>query len=459
MAWATRLREQTRRRLASILTRFLLINLIVMAVPIAGIWFARLHERQLLQGLERDMIHQAQVLRESLLAADPVNLRGHGPLLARISEHTGLRIRLVSPDGRVRSDSGGKPIDVGTRAEVQTALEGRYGANTRFAPHRARLNIFAALPISHEGSVIGVIYASRSSAEVTRSMLYLRRQLIRIFYISLAITIVMTLFLATTISRPLGRLAARADKIANGNTVLALKVNGSSEIGELARAFERMRLRLQERGDETAQMAADISHEFKSPLTSIRGAAELLLDGAAQDEKVRTRFLKNIADDSERMSRLVGRLLELSRLQADSSRPQTLDLARLVRRLCESRPSAIAEFSGGCLEIVGRIAILETAIVNLLDNAQQHAEAGSQVRVKLLRVHDGVRLLVTNRGQMISQRNLERMWQRFFTTRVESGGSGLGLAIVHSVVEMHGGAVEANSAQHETAIGFWLPAG
>lgn len=464
MAWATRFRSRVGRRLSSILMRLLLINLIVMAVPIAGMWFARLYETQLLNGLERDMIHQAQVLREALLASDDLDLQGRGRMLRRISEHTGLRLRLLGPTGIVLSDSGGPAALVGDRTEVHMALTGRYGSHTRFSPGRRRLNFFSALPVVRRGAVLGVVYASRSTAQVTRALVNLRHHLERIFWISIGMTVVMTLFLAATISRPLARLASRAEQIADGNSVLSLDVRGSSEISDLTRSFERMRIRLQERADENAAMAADISHEFKSPLTSIQGAAELLLDGAGDDAHVRTRFLQNIAEDGARMSRLVGRLLELSRLQADTSVPCDFDLATLVREELAARRCVVLDAPRAPLMVYGRVGPLRAVVANLLDNAEQHASPtlacarANMIAVCIRRRKGGYDLVVNNHGPQISKANLEKIWQRFFTTRSELGGSGLGLAIVRSVIESHGGRVHAASNDGRTSIGFWLPA-
>ncbi len=447
MDWATRFGREIRRRSASILVRLLLINLIVMAVPLAGFWFARLYETQLLADLERDMIHQVQVLRAAMLDGK-ADLEGREAMLANISEHTGLRLRLLNTKGRVLSDSGGMPIDVSARSEIMAALHGRYGSQARFAAGRRRLNLFAALPIKREGQVVGVVYASRSTAEVTGFLVSLRRHLIHIFYLSLAITLVMTLFLAATISRPLAKLATRANAIADGNTVLPLHAKGQSELGHLARAFERMRVRLQERAQESATLAADISHEFKSPLTSIRGAAELLLDGAEKHPDIRRRFLKNIIADSNRMSRSVGRLLELSRLQADATEPAPFDLVALVRDETCLRSQVVMDLPPAIQSFYGRASQIQVAIANLLDNAEQHALPGTRIRVSLTRGDAQTHVRIINQGKPVSQSTLRQMWKRFYTTRGDHGGSGLGLAIVESVVLAHGGRIKATCTRN-----------
>ena len=457
MGWGTSARSALRRRLASIFTRILLINLAVMAVPIAGFWFAELYEKQLLDGLERDMVHQGQILREALVSEGTPTLAGRGAMLARMTEHTGMRLRLVDITGQVVSDSGGHAIQIDKRPEVRRAIAGGYGSSARFSPGRRRLNFFSALPIRHEGTVVGVVYGSRSTANVTQSLMELKRHLIRVFTLSVGISIIVTLFLAATISRPISKLAERADRIAGGDTVVPLAVDSASELGELAKAFERMRLRLQGRADEKAAMAADISHEFKSPLTSIRGAAELLLEGAADDPRTRKQFLENIVDDSDRMSRLVSRLLELSRVEADSTRPCLVDIGELVRHVSLGRSRVKLSLPEAQTQFRCRRQQLQSAISNLLDNAEQHAFSGSMVDTRLWRDRLGIHFEVTNSGVPLSTGGLARMWQRFYTTRSDEGGSGLGLAIVKSAVEAHAGIVVARSQAEVTTVGFFLP--
>src|SRR5690606_2333481 len=132
---------------------------------------------------------------------------------------------------------------------------------------------------------------------------------------AIVVTAVLSLFLAATISRPLGRLTRTAARIAAGDRRQRLTMRRRDEIGKLARAFDAMTERLEARARYTGELAANISHEFKSPLTSIRGAAELLQSGAVDDVPARDKFLSNIIEDTERLDRLVTRLLELARYE------------------------------------------------------------------------------------------------------------------------------------------------
>jgi two-component system sensor histidine kinase ChvG len=211
-------------------------------------------------------------------------------------------------------------------------------------------------------------------------------------------------------------------------------------------------------------MAADISHEFKSPLTSIRGAAELLLEGAAEDPQARARFLGNILEDAGRLDRLVSRLLELSRLEADEMPFEEIPLDPFVAEV-------VASAAGPAVPVIvqqrtaraswrGRPGQLGSALRNLIENARQHAARGTGVTVTVEDAGGGLCFVVHNHGEAISEANLGRIWDRFFTTRAASGGSGLGLPIVAAAVTAHGGRTFVSSDEVAgTTFGFELPPG
>ncbi len=414
--------------------RLLLLNVMIVAVPLAGISFARFHEREVLRAMEDDMIHQAQLLRAALLSGEG---RERSTMLARAARDTGIRIRLVDERGRVVADSApAASVDLRDRREIRAALAGRYGAATRILED-GRLYLFSALPVQLNGRVTGAIYVMRSTKPAKLAMLRLRGSLLRVTGAALLITAVLSLVLAS--------------------------------------AFEKLAKRLDERARQTAELCADISHEFKSPLTSMRGAAELLLDGAHADPAARARFLANILADSKRLDRLVSRLLELSRIDhggAVSARgpalpgrdassidqaataPELLRWDELARAAAGQR--ATVEYASRRRIVRGRREQLAAALANLIDNAAQHAAPGTAVTVRVSDARGGlVRTAVHNHGIPIRPANLARVWDRFFTTRAERGGTGLGLAIVRAVAESHGGGVGASSDE-AAGTTFWF---
>jgi two-component system sensor histidine kinase ChvG len=287
-------------------------------------------------------------------------------------------------------------------------------------------------------------------------MFRLRSSLFRVLTFSVIATAVLSLFFAATISRPLARITRAAERIAAGDRTAAPEQTRRDEIGQLARAVDVMTHRLDDRARAVAELAADLSHELKSPLTSIRGAAELLIDGADADPEARTRFLDNILADANRLDRLVTRLLELSRAEADPSEPEPIDWEELVRE--GAGAGAIVVYAATRTGVHGRRGPLLSAVRNLVENARQHAEPGSVVTVRVEDAEPGVATHVHNHGSAIRPANLARVWGRFFTTRAARGGTGLGLAIVKTVVLAHGGTVAVTSTPEAgTTFSIVLP--
>src|SRR6185295_5105288 len=171
------------------------------------------------------------------------------------------------------------------------------------------------------------------------------------------------------------------------------------EIGQLARAVLAMTDELERRAHDARTLAADLSHEFKTPLTAIRGAAELLRDGASDDPSDRDRFLAMILDDAARLDRLVSRLLELARVEDDRGIELPVDLTALATA-CASRPwpVPVEVATTGDSRVFGRTAQLASAIENLVANATQFAAADTVVRVMIERRMSSLRVTVTNRG-------------------------------------------------------------
>jgi len=500
------LTRRVRRGVGHIRTRLLVVNLVVVLVPIAGLEFARLYERQLLDGLERDMQNQAVLVKTSLEAGF---LRGEAfgtpeqeAELTAAALQTRTRIRLLDaehgllvdshrngpPEGkepraplltreraieleesvsstRGRTHSADREEPLQKRPELIGAFQGKRSTATRVARRPAAVFLFLAEPVREHGRVRGAVYVTRSTTPVLQEMHRIRRGLTLVLVLALTLTAGMTLLLAWTISRPLERLAHAARRIAAGDSGLDVPVAGGGEISELAEAFREMTRKLEARHRYISAFAADVAHEFKSPLTSIRGAAELLAEGAADDLDARQRFLENIALDAARLDRLVSRLLELSRIDASEESPVLVDLEALVRRAVERSQgpdgNVVVDYSSSIPVIFARPADLETALLNLLDNALKFSPPGVPVVVQVSgRAGERfVTIAVEDRGIGIPEANLGRIFERFFTTDADRSGTGLGLAIVKSVAVALGGSIDVRSAVGEgTRFTLRLPA-
>ncbi len=497
------LARRLRRGLGRIRTRLLIVNLVVALVPIAGLEFARLYERQLLDALERDMQNQAVLVKSSLEAGfargEAFGTPEQEAELTRAALQTRTRIRLVDAERGLLVDSHRKGPPEGKepraplltrqraaeleeslrgrsyfsepetplekRPELIGAFQGKRSTATRVARRPAAVFLFLAEPVRDQERVRGAVYVTRSTTPALQEMHRIRRGLTLVLLLALALTAGMTLLLAWTISRPLERLAHAARRIAAGDSGLDVPVAGGGEISELAEAFQEMTRKLEARHRYISAFAADVAHEFKSPLTSIRGAAELLAEGAADDLDARQRFLANIALDTARLDRLVSRLLELSRIDASEEAPVLVDLEELVRRAVERSQgpdgNVVLDYDSSIPLIFARPADLETALFNLLDNALKFSPPGVPVIVQVngRAGEPFLTIAVEDRGSGIPEANLSRIFERFFSTDADRSGTGLGLAIVRSVVEGLGGSVEVRSMVGEgTRFVLRLPA-
>lgn len=496
------------RALGRIRVRLLVVNLVVLLVPVAGLEFARIYERQLLAGLERDMRDQAALVREVIEGAMDEGLALDDPRFGRIlteaARTTRTRVRVVDPSGAVVVDSHGNgPPEgpeppaptiipsrvyesasrrgapsadlvevssarwlsteawppVAERREVRSALAGHPDAYTRIRSRAPAVFLFVTDPIRHQGRVAGAVYVTRSTSPVLAELYKIRRGLFEVLIVAVAFTLLVTLMLAWSISRPLSRLAKAARRIARGERA-RVPVGGSGEIRELGEAFATMTERLDDRMRYIREFAADVAHELKSPLTSIRGAAELLGEGAADDPEARARFLRNIELDTERLDRLVTRLLELSRIDGSQAPMEPFDLEALVRRVVDRTHTpeqpVLVEWVAPIRRWRGREADLERALLNLVENALRFSPEGEPVLIGVGGSRDGreLYLQVRDRGRGIPAALHRKVFERFYTSPAGDGddnGTGLGLAIVESVAQAHGGRVELESAEGQGA--------
>lgn len=253
------------------------------------------------------------------------------------------------------------------------------------------------------------------------------------------------------IAKPIERLTLSASRIAHGEHNVQLPRPFGREVRTLTAAVESMRQELEGR-NLAEQLATDLSHQLKNLVAGIRASAEVLADGALEEPAVAQQFVGRIREATERLRGLVDNLLALTRVEARGVAMGPVDLAMLVRASAdahsgqaEQRRLAILVDAPSQAMVHGDPLWLQRAIDNLVDNALGFAVADGSapaVRLRVVVQEHEVRLEVENTGPGIAPEIRERLFERFVTTRRESGGTGLGLAIVAAVAEKHGGSVE-----------------
>lgn len=430
-----------------------------------------------------------------MLGLDPEVLPPAGPRPVRLAHDRGGpawaagraitpmldRAKLVNLSGaRVLDDHGCVVATTGSQLgeclddlpEVEAALGGRYHAVARARisdeppppltsiSRRGQVRLFTAMPLFDDGRVIGVVRMSRTSIDPIQALWAHRDTLQWALLGCLLLTVAVSLVFARTISRPVRAITRAAQAIARGEDRRPL-ADGvlPAELHDLSTALDQMTTQLRDRADYVAEFAATASHELKTPLTGIRGAAELLRDAwPAMDDAQRQRFIDNIDAGAERMQRLVTRLLALARIE-NRRTPQpeeAVALRPLLDGLAERHADAEVrvEFAADAPTTV-RMAPdqLVSAVGNLIDNAARHG-AGAPVRV---RVEPGqgpgqVTISVSDRGSGISEANQRRIFERFFTTARDDGGTGLGLAICRAIARGRGGDVTFETGPEGTTF-------
>jgi len=272
------------------------------------------------------------------------------------------------------------------------------------------------------------------------------------------VTLLIGFVFIRTISRPMHDLMERTARIAEGQTdaFQPLAHHGTREMAELSKAFLDMARKLQIRNETIRTFATHVSHELKSPLTAIQGAAELLRDASDDmDPATRTRFLDNIVADTDRLNRLVRRLIELARADKAALPGQSTSLTEILGYLAPVEGVDLSILSGADIRFAMSAENGAAILSNLVDNALRHG-AGRFV-LEASSFDDTVTIAATDDGCGISPNNRARIFEPFFTTRRETGGTGLGLGIVSALLNAHDGTIRLAGADKGTRFEIRLP--
>lgn len=237
------------------------------------------------------------------------------------------------------------------------------------------------------------------------------------------------------------------------------------EVAKLSHSIARMATSLAARADYIRTFANNVSHEFKTPLTSLKGSVELLQDyGNTMDDQERQQFLGNMAEDINGLDRMVHRLLELAR--ADVIRPgsATCTVKQVVEELGQRYQAGDGEVEitaeEGLPEVNMDLDVLVSIVANLIDNALQHGGANVRVRVSVRPSTGGVEWLVQDSGGGISKANAQKIFRPFFTTARHKGGTGLGLSIAQSLLAAHNNSsIELMASEQETTFRLLVASG
>jgi two-component system sensor histidine kinase ChvG len=478
----------------SLTRRILAVNIFALAILAGGFFYLDSYRARLIDGRLVSIGREAALIISALETAPP---QDRIPLLIRSAQATGLRLRIYDARGTKTVDSFAlavptyqlrdprkDPIHLRVARGLDRIVETIAFASTpsylreprrdyrdawpeardaaasrvpvaanRFAPDRTPF-LSVARPLPDRGETLLATVNARDITEIVRAE---RLRISLVLAAAVIASVLLSLFLARTIVLPLRRLARAAVRVRLGRArevIVPRLPDRRDEIGMLARAISDMSQALRQRIDATDAFAADVSHELKNPIASLRSALEGL--GQIKDPALQAKLLEIAQDDVRRLDRLVTEIAEVSRIDAQLSRTpfDLIDLGRLVGRIARNQPqrddapTVKVSYAGpgrGHLFVNGDPQKLGRVVENLIDNARSFSPDGGRVRLIVEALGDKAQVAVEDEGPGVPAGERETIFRRFHSVRPERDGfgkhSGLGLAIARTILDGHHGAI------------------
>jgi two-component system, OmpR family, sensor histidine kinase ChvG len=349
-------------------------------------------------------------------------------------------------------------------AEVQRALAGDISDAVR--SDSGGLVLSAAVPVQRYKQVLGAVLLSSDSSEIEQAVRSVRFQILKVFCIALGVTVLLSIYLAGTIARPIRRLAAAAERVRRGHgrqVLIPDFTRRGDEIGDLSGALREMTSALWRRIDAIEHFAADVAHEIKNPLTSLRSAVETA--ARVKDPEQQRKLLAVVLEDVQRLDRLITDISDASRLDAELSRVELepVMIGPMLETLVdvhqstagEEAPRLLLSLPGpvgtpqGDLPALGVEGRLVQVFRNLIVNAMSFSPPGAAIHIGARHEGDAVAVAIEDHGPGIPENKLEAIFERFYSERPpgEKFGthSGLGLSISKQIIEAHRGTIRAEN--------------
>jgi len=511
-----------KRRVFSPLTRRILaINILALGILGAGLLYLGEYRKNLIEAEIKALAGQAQMfaaaLGEGAVAANPSGQQLVSEIADRIvrrlveTTHTRARLfstngvmvadsrRLINPGRLVRVEELPPPTDGGRvlpavldiydrlmrhlmrqetlkvyrepvrqRAtdypEVVKALGGETVA-TAWSAGGDHMILSIAVPVQRYKHVLGALMLTRGSQSIDQAVLEVRINILEIFAVALAVTVLLSMYLARTIARPIHRLAEAAERVRSDHgrqQTIPDFAGRNDEIGDLAASLKDMTEALWERMDAIESFAADVAHEIKNPLTSLRSAVETT--ARLKDPEQQRKLMTIIQEDVVRLDRLISDISDASRLDAELSRAKTepVDIGAMLSTLADIHEAAGAKGNKGVKIKIENIGNAEGALVldgiegrlaqvfrNLLSNAQSFSPEDGTITITTSKEQGWLVIDIQDQGPGLSDGKEETIFERFYTERRDSEKfgthSGLGLSISKQIIDAHGGQLTAGN--------------
>ena len=324
--------------------------------------------------------------------------------------------------------------------------------------------------IKADGTLLGAVFVSASPGSARDMFEYYQRIFFIIGMVVLMVGMVISYIMARNMAKPLRMMTKATRAYALGDFSVRLPEDRTDEIGELAHSLNQMSASLNKLEELRSSFIANVSHELKTPMTTIAGFADGILDGTIPPERERE-YLTIISHDTRRLSRLVVRMLEASRLSSGQIQlhPTIFDISEMIRlnilefegRIEEKNMTVDVFFEQDVMNVTADQDNITQVVYNLLDNACKYGAENGVLRVSAIHENTKTRIAIANSGKEIPADMLPYIFDRFYKTDksrgVDSNSTGLGLFIVKSILNMHGEEIHATSRDGVTTFTFTLP--
>lgn len=421
--------------------------------------------------LSQSYRHLADIARASLPYLEQTDTGQLDAGLEKLAVANTVRVMRIQPGGQVLFDTA-NPTGTGQSVDLKPVRGGEQDVQRGYYRDGAGqiwLTVAYATPPGPAAGSVVLFAAERPPNRVLALLDDLMLPVVEAGAIGILLSIVFAVVVSNWISGPLARTATAARAIAAGDYTHKAPAEGPAEVYDLGRAFNDMVARVQTTNETQRDFLANVSHELKTPLTSIQGFAQAILDGATSQPAEAARV---IYEEAGRMRRLVEDLLDLARIESGNPqlRREVLDLTQIVGRVAENfrlrareKGVELTTHIDPTPLITGDPDRLVQVFTNLTENALEHTLEGGQIRVTAQAVPGGVQVAFSDTGKGIPPEDIKRIFERFYQadkSRAKAGrrGTGLGLTISREIVQTHGGKISVESKEGRGSTFYvWLP--
>lgn len=394
---------------------------------------------------------------------DEESLQQTMSVLETLADYEGARILYITEGGTILLDTA-NPSDTAKHTVIQNfdpvALGSSYYTTGNFFGFFEEDQLTVIMPVSNEMQISGYLSIHMPLSDLITEREAILRVVLLILGIIVALFMVLLVFISVSFQRPLTKIVAGAKEFAAGNLNHKIEVKSNDELGELGSTLNFMASELAKTGESQRNFISNVSHDFRSPLTSIKGYVEAILDGTIPHE-MQDHYLEIVVNETKRLEKLTSGILTLNDINAKKT---SLDLtefdingmikatAELFEGICTKRRISIdLILAGSELSVLADYGKIQQVLYNLLDNAIKFSRDNSSIEIETSIRREKAYISVTDHGTGIPSGKLNKIWDRFYKVDASRGrdtkGTGLGLAIVRDIIDAHGQTVNVVSTE------------